>query len=399
MDLFANNERKPRWQFDFHGRAGEYFIICLTNVLLCVITLGIYTPWAIVRSRRYVYENMELNGARFGYHATGLAIFLSWLFVVLFFVVISFFAAIPALELTLMLAFFLVLPVFMVKSIKYNAMMTTLNNVRFNFHCSLGRAWWVMMGLPVVLYIILTVLILVIVSIPGDISYNVEAIITKFLLAFVIFLVGMGIIAGIIYAKWISLVGGGGQFGIHRFSVAASVKQCIKVCLLSMLILVPFLVVIAWLFSDIFGAIVLANMGGGMSDERLGMLILSYQGEIIACYLLYFAAILFSTGYMWMGLRNHFMNNLTLADGSIRFHSGIAFHALIVQWVLIAVVSSITLGLAYPFMKMRYLRFLAANTWVDGDLDTLELTDHDEQPETGPIAVLSRGMMTQIPFI
>lgn len=93
------------------------------------------------------------------------------------------------------------------------------------------------------------------------------------------------------------------------------------------------------------------------------------------------------------------MNNLTLADGSIRFHSGIAFHALIVQWVLIAVVSSITLGLAYPFMKMRYLRFLAANTWVDGDLDTLELTDHDEQPETGPIAVLSRGMMTQIPFI
>lgn len=84
MDLFANNERKPRWQFDFHGRAGEYFIICLTNVILCIITLGIYTPWAIVRSRRYVYENMELNGARFGYHATGLAIFLSWLFVVLF---------------------------------------------------------------------------------------------------------------------------------------------------------------------------------------------------------------------------------------------------------------------------------------------------------------------------
>lgn len=166
-----------------------------------------------------------------------------------------------------------------------------------------------------------------------------------------------------------------------------------------MLIVVPFLAVIAWLFSDIFGAIMLANMSGRMSDELLGMLILNHSGQIAVCYLLYFAAILLSTGYMWMGLRNHFMNNLTLANGGIRFHSGIAFHALVAQWVLIAVVSSITLGLAYPLMKMRYLRFLAANTWVDGDLDTLELTDHDEQPETGPIAVLSRGMMPQIPFI
>lgn len=399
MDLFVKDERKSRWQFDFHGRAGEYFIICLTNVILCIITLGIYTPWAMVRSRRYIYEHMELNGARFGYHATGLAIFLSWFCFFCYIVSISFVESIPELELVLLLAFFLVLPVFMVKSIKYNAIMTTLNNVRFNFHSPLGRAWWVMMGLPVVLYILLAIVVLAIMNIPGEDSYDIGAIITKAVLVFAIILVGVGVIAGIVYAKWISLVGEGGQFGVHRFSVAVSVKQCIKVCLLSMLILVPFLAVIAWLFSDIFGAIMLANMSGGMSDEMLGVLILDYMGQIIACYLLYFAAILLSTGYMWMGLRNHFMNNLTLADGGIRFHSGIAFHALVAQWVLIAVVSSITLGLAYPLMKIRYLRFLAANTWVDGDLDTLESTDHNEQPETGPIAVLSRGMMPQVPFI
>lgn len=399
MDLFGNNERKPRWQFNFHGRAGAYFIICLTNVILCIITLGIYTPWAMVRSRRYVYENMELNGARFGYHATGLAIFLSWLFLVFVIILISFFAAVPALELVLLLAFFMVLPVLMVKSIKYNAMMTTLNNVRFNFHCSLGRAWWVMMGLPIVLYILLAVMILGIVNIPGGDAYSIEAIITKLSLVFIIILVSIGIIAGILYAKWISLLGEGGQFGIHRFSIAVSVKQCIKVCLLSMLILIPFIAVIAWLFSDFFSAIMMANMRGGMSEDVQLALILEYRGQIIACYLLYFAAILLSTGYMWMGLRNHLMNSLTLVNGAIRFHSGIVFYALVVQWVLIAVVSAITLGLAYPLMKMRYLRFLAANTWVDGDLDTLELTDHNEQPETGPIAVLSRGMMPQVPFI
>ena len=99
MDSVVKNGQQSRWQFDFHGRAGEYFMICLTNIILCIITLGIYTPWAMVRSRRYIYENMELNGARFGYHATGLAIFLSWLFLVFVIILISFFAAVPALEL------------------------------------------------------------------------------------------------------------------------------------------------------------------------------------------------------------------------------------------------------------------------------------------------------------
>lgn len=399
MDSVVKSEQQSRWQFDFHGRAGAYFIICLTNFILCIITLGIYFPWAMVRARRYIYENMALNGVRFGYHATGLAFFLSWLFCVIIFMLISFFAEHPVLELVLLLAFFLILPILMVKSMKYNAMMTTLNNVRFNFNCSLGRAWWVMMGLPIVLYILLTGVILAIVNIPGGDPSSTTAIITKVVLAFVIFLVGSGIIAGLLYAKWIALLGEGGQFGVQRFSVTPSVKQCIKICLLSMLILVPFLGVIAWLFSDIFSAIMMSSMMGGMSEEMQVALIMNYQGQIIACYLLYFAAILLSTGYMWMGLRNHFMNNLTLANGTLRFHSGIAFHALVLQWVLIAVVSFITLGLAYPLMKMRYLRFLAANTWVDGDLDSLELSDHNEQPETGPIAVLSRGIMPQIPFI
>ncbi|WP_146050942.1 DUF898 family protein [Citrobacter amalonaticus] len=28
--------------FNFHGRAGAYFILCLTNLMLCIITFGIY---------------------------------------------------------------------------------------------------------------------------------------------------------------------------------------------------------------------------------------------------------------------------------------------------------------------------------------------------------------------
>lgn len=39
----------------FHGKGSSFFIICLVNVILSVITCGIFLPWAIVRCRRYIF--------------------------------------------------------------------------------------------------------------------------------------------------------------------------------------------------------------------------------------------------------------------------------------------------------------------------------------------------------
>jgi hypothetical protein len=58
-----------RAQFEFHGRAGEYFGIWIVNVLLTILTLGIYSAWAKVRRQRYFYGNTELAGSNFDYHA------------------------------------------------------------------------------------------------------------------------------------------------------------------------------------------------------------------------------------------------------------------------------------------------------------------------------------------
>ncbi|WP_249420661.1 hypothetical protein [Escherichia fergusonii] len=62
-------------------------------------------------------------------------------------------------------------------------------------------------------------------------------------------------------------------------------------------------------------------------------------------------------------------------------------------------VSLITLGLAYPWMKMRYLRFMANNSFVIGDLDEITLADHDDQVDTGAFAVIARGALPVTPFI
>ena len=60
--------------FAFTGSGGEYFRIWIVNLLLSVITLGIYSAWAKVRRLRYFYGHTSVAGGTFGYHASPIAI-------------------------------------------------------------------------------------------------------------------------------------------------------------------------------------------------------------------------------------------------------------------------------------------------------------------------------------
>ena len=50
----------------FTGKASEYFGIWIVNVLLTILTLGIYSAWAKVRRNRYFYGNSFIDGHSFG---------------------------------------------------------------------------------------------------------------------------------------------------------------------------------------------------------------------------------------------------------------------------------------------------------------------------------------------
>ena len=56
--------------FVFTATGGEYFRIWIVNLLLTVVTLGIYSAWAKVRRNQYFYANTRLAGGGFEYHAT-----------------------------------------------------------------------------------------------------------------------------------------------------------------------------------------------------------------------------------------------------------------------------------------------------------------------------------------
>ncbi|MEM0831018.1 DUF898 family protein, partial [Escherichia coli] len=49
MAQVINEMDVPSHSFVIHGRVERYFLICVVNLLLTIITLGIYLPWALIK--------------------------------------------------------------------------------------------------------------------------------------------------------------------------------------------------------------------------------------------------------------------------------------------------------------------------------------------------------------
>ena len=53
---------------EFGGTGGEYFRIWIVNLLLTLVTLGFYYPWAKVRKLRWFYGHTQVAGHAFDFH-------------------------------------------------------------------------------------------------------------------------------------------------------------------------------------------------------------------------------------------------------------------------------------------------------------------------------------------
>src|ERR1041385_8862991 len=63
----------------FNGRVGELYGIYFRNLLLSILTLGIYRFWAKTRWRRYLWSHLTLLGEPFEYSGTGKELFIGFL--------------------------------------------------------------------------------------------------------------------------------------------------------------------------------------------------------------------------------------------------------------------------------------------------------------------------------
>lgn len=382
----------------FHGTGGGYFSVCIVNLFLIIVTFGIFAPWAFIRSKRYLYGNTELSGSRFAYHATGGSIFLSWvcLFIFIFALEAAVLSKNSLMAFVLLAILVLFFPYLLVQSIRYQMQSTTLNNVRFNFRCSGFKAWWSLLGCPLLMTLgVLLVCGLIMATCSSVSIMDLDQIIITGVITLVVGVLGIGGIQGVATALRLRLFFDHSSFGTQTFTSQISIKKCVTLCLIGMLILVPFLLALFTLIGPAYVQITFASMKG--EPEVLAASMESLQSTILFGELIYIAGLLLSFSFVYVSLRNYYYNAVKLSE-KIAFRSTLTLRGFLLQMVVNTLLVMCTFGIGYPWARVRYCRYLAQNTWVDGDLDELDLQDHDEKIATDIVSCLSRGLVPNINF-
>ena len=79
--MISSAPTTPERAIRFTGTWREYLPIAASNVLLIIVTLGIYRFWAAARQRRYLWSRTEVIGDRLEWSGTGKEMFIGFLMV------------------------------------------------------------------------------------------------------------------------------------------------------------------------------------------------------------------------------------------------------------------------------------------------------------------------------
>ena len=123
-----------REPLQFSGRGAEYFGIWITNLVLTLLTLGIYSAWAKVRRLQYFHRHTTLGGAGFDYHGDPRAILKGRVIGLLLLLAynLSFqFSTIAGLIVAAGLA--AVMPVLLMRALRFRARNSSWRGLRFGF--------------------------------------------------------------------------------------------------------------------------------------------------------------------------------------------------------------------------------------------------------------------------
>lgn len=150
VDISASVETPQPEHFTFTGSGSEYFRIWIVNLLLTIVTLGIYSAWAKVRRTRYFYDNTRLAGASFDYHGEPVAILRGRIVTVLFIAAYNIVARISDTAGLVMLGVLgALIPWLIWKSLQFKLYNSSYRGIRFGFRGSARRVYFVYLLLPI----------------------------------------------------------------------------------------------------------------------------------------------------------------------------------------------------------------------------------------------------------
>lgn len=303
----------------FSGDAAEFFGIWIVNLLLSIVTLGIYSAWAKVRTNQYFYGHTRIDNQPFRYLATPIQILKGRIIAVIIFAL--FFTASslsPVLAVVLAFLFLLASPWLIVQSLKFNMRMTSYRNVRFAFHGDYLGAFKYFVLLPVLaLFTLYLAMPWVLKKIDRYICSNT------------------------------SFAGQKMQINTDTSSyyIAVLVAMAAVMGVITLMIIV--------------GAVLVGVMAAtGIADAGVATVLVT-----AAVFVLYFFAFTLSGAIYHSMIRNHIFERTEL-PGIAKFKS--EMQVMPYLWLtvtnLLAIIFS--LGLAYPWAKVRKAAYLASVTTI-----------------------------------
>ncbi|AUI86537.1 hypothetical protein BS333_09165 [Vibrio azureus] len=364
------NQRHLSNGMNFKGQSGEFFGIWIVNILLSIITLGLYSPWAKVRTMRYFYGNTFLNGDNFEYHATPYQILkgrLLALAIMTMFVIVNLFS--PSVSQILIFIFYLAIPWFMWSNARFDAAMTSYRNVHFSFNASCADAYAVILGRVIVAFAIffgLGILFSVVVKI---LPHHYMQAIT------IIYIV---MIAPVIIALYAWLFSGvknyfvnGYQYGNLKFSAS------LETGFFSQLFFKAF-AISAVLMSITAMVILSVRSSFFMSTQSHLLLMRSFDTALFA--LIFIPALLLVAvvqSYITVRTQNYILSQLQLniteqEEPNYQFKSTLKVEDHLWLTASNILIQIFTLGLARPWVMVRTAHYVMNNTMVIGDLEQLK---------------------------
>jgi uncharacterized membrane protein YjgN (DUF898 family) len=125
---------RPPEPFSFTGKGGEYFGIWIVNLLLTIVTLGIYSAWAKVRRLQYFYRHTQLSGSSFDFHGSPIKILIGRVIALVMFVCYNLSVRLQSrLTLVILLIVALVMPWLLRNSFRFRLYNTSWRGTRFHF--------------------------------------------------------------------------------------------------------------------------------------------------------------------------------------------------------------------------------------------------------------------------
>lgn len=356
----------------FKGKGGEFFGIWIVNILLSIVTLGVYSAWAKVRTKRYFYGNTHLAGDGFEYHAQPMQILKGRLVAL---VALSIWGIAnsfsPTASVVLLLLFYIALPWLLWSNARFDAAMTSYRNVHFSFNAPLKAAYKMILGREITALIVVSLYFAIVV-------FAAKA---SMVLGIVFGLFSF-IVLAMVYA-WITAglhtyFSNGFQFGEWKLNAELDTRFFIKTYLKAMAFaIVAAIVLMIAIFSTVlsgadFDAIQSGDFTSLMGESSFGVFFISYVGSIVLTIGL--------TAYTTTRVRNYIFSQLVAkvqqADSvEYQFHSSMTARGY--TWLVVSnfLIQVFSLGLARPWVMVRTSRYIADNTAVFGDMSLLKASD------------------------